>query len=90
LQGVLGYPTPEYHHLPLVLDLYGEKLSKQTQATAINTASDAAVLQALQTAALHLGLNAIGYGQDQTVAEWLLRATYAWTDRTKVRGPTQN
>jgi len=27
LQGVLGYATPQYRHLPLVLDPYGEKLS---------------------------------------------------------------
>jgi glutamyl-Q tRNA(Asp) synthetase len=83
LQGVLGYSRPQYRHLPLVLDPHGEKLSKQTQATQINTANDAAVLQALQAAALHLGLSEMSDGQDQTIAEWLLRATHAWTDRTK-------
>jgi glutamyl-Q tRNA(Asp) synthetase len=83
LQRVLGYTTHQYRHLPLVLDPHGEKLSKQTQATQINTTSDAAVLQALQAAALHLGLSGLGGGQDQTIAEWLLRATHAWTDRTK-------
>ena len=90
LQRVLDYPTPQYHHLPLVLDSHGEKLSKQTQATQIKTANDAAVLQALQAAALHLGLNAIGSGEGQTIAEWLLRATHAWTDRTKRLSPTKN
>jgi glutamyl-Q tRNA(Asp) synthetase len=90
LQSVLAYPRPQYRHLPLVLDSHGEKLSKQTQATPINTTSDAAVLDALQAAALHLGLNAIGNGQDQTVAEWLLQATYAWADRTKQLSRTQN
>jgi glutamyl-Q tRNA(Asp) synthetase len=83
LQGVLGYATPQYRHLPLVLDPHGEKLSKQTLATQINTASDTAVLQALQAAAMHLGLNGISNGQGQTIAEWLLQATNAWTDRTK-------
>jgi glutamyl-Q tRNA(Asp) synthetase len=90
LQGVLGYPTPHYRHLPLVLDPHGEKLSKQTQAIEINTASDAAVLQALQAAALHLGLNGISNGQGQTIAEWLLQATHAWAARAKERDPTQN
>jgi glutamyl-Q tRNA(Asp) synthetase len=90
LQGILDLPTPQYRHLPLVLDPHGEKLSKQTQATQINTASDVAVLQALQAAALHLGLRNLNDGQDQTIAEWLLQATHAWTDRTKQISHTQN
>jgi glutamyl-Q tRNA(Asp) synthetase len=90
LQGVLNLPTPQYRHLPLVLDPHGEKLSKQTQATEINTTSDAAVLQALQAAALHLGLRNLTDREDQTIAEWLLQATHAWTDRTKQISRTQN
>jgi glutamyl-Q tRNA(Asp) synthetase len=73
-----------------VLDPHGEKLSKQTHATQIDTASDVAVLQALQTAALHLGLSGLGAGQNQTIAEWLLQATHAWSDRTKQISRTPN
>jgi glutamyl-Q tRNA(Asp) synthetase len=90
LQGILDYSTPQYRHLPLVLDPHGEKLSKQTQATEINTASQGAVLQALQAAALHLGLRNLSDRQGQTIAEWLLQATHAWTDRTKQLSRTQN
>ncbi len=90
LQGVLGYSTPQYRHLPLVLDPHGEKLSKQTRATEVNTASDAAVLDALQAAALHLGLSGLSDLQGQTIAEWLLQATHAWTDRTRQISRTQN
>jgi glutamyl-Q tRNA(Asp) synthetase len=90
LQGVLGYPRPQYHHLPLVLDPHGEKLSKQTQATEINTTNSATVLQALQAAALHLGLSGLGDGQGQTIAEWLLQAKHAWVDRTKELSRTNN
>ncbi len=32
LQGVLGYPTPRYLHVPVVVNGAGEKLSKQTKA----------------------------------------------------------
>jgi len=35
LQQLLGLPTPEYLHLPAVLNPHGEKLSKQTQARAL-------------------------------------------------------
>lgn len=36
LQGLLGYSTPSYIHLPLLTNRQGEKLSKQTHARAIN------------------------------------------------------
>ncbi|MEI8385626.1 MAG: tRNA glutamyl-Q(34) synthetase GluQRS [Nitrosomonadaceae bacterium] len=36
LQHLLGYLTPAYMHLPLVTNTQGEKLSKQTQAAAID------------------------------------------------------
>ncbi len=36
LQQLLGYPLPQYMHLPVVTNAKGEKLSKQTNAAPIN------------------------------------------------------
>jgi glutamyl-Q tRNA(Asp) synthetase len=57
LQKQLSYPQPHYLHLPLVLDGNNEKLSKQTNATAIACNSPGEALEALQSAARHLGLD---------------------------------
>ncbi|QWE15054.1 tRNA glutamyl-Q(34) synthetase GluQRS [Polynucleobacter sp. AP-Sving-400A-A2] len=78
LQRVLEYETPSYLHLPLVLDGYGEKLSKQTLASAIHTENAQQALQELRKAARHLGLRDLPYGKDASIAEWLLAATQAW------------
>ena len=37
LQRKLGFATPQYAHLPVLLNADGEKLSKQTQAAPIST-----------------------------------------------------
>jgi glutamyl-Q tRNA(Asp) synthetase len=78
LQRVLGYHTPQYLHLPLVLDEHGEKLSKQTLATQINTQDEKHALAELRKAAQHLGLRGLPDGENITIAEWLLAATRAW------------
>ena len=78
LQEILGYKRPEYLHLPLVLDEYGEKLSKQTLATQINTQDEKHSLMELRKAAKHLGLQNLPDGENVTIAEWLLAATHAW------------
>ncbi len=44
LQQRLGLPTPSYAHLPVVVNAAGEKLSKQTQATAVEPSADNALL----------------------------------------------
>jgi len=78
LQEALGYQRPKYLHLPLVLDEYGEKLSKQTLATQINTQDDEHSLIELRKAGKHLGLQNLPDGKNVTIAEWLLAATHAW------------
>ena len=78
LQEILGYQRPEYLHLPLVLDEHGEKLSKQTLATQINTQDERRALMELRKAATHLGLKNLPEGENITIAEWLLAATQAW------------
>jgi glutamyl-Q tRNA(Asp) synthetase len=37
LQQLLGFPTPTYMHVPVIVDHHGYKLSKQTLATAVDT-----------------------------------------------------
>jgi len=78
LQKVLGYHTPQYLHLPLVLDEHGEKLSKQTLASQINTQNAKSSLAELRKAGQHLGLKNLPDGESITIAEWLLAATHAW------------
>ncbi len=79
LQSILRYQVPTYLHLPLVLDEHGEKLSKQTLATAIHTQTKEEALQELRKAAIHLGLRNLPDGNSISIAEWLLAATRAWS-----------
>ncbi|MBB5391432.1 MULTISPECIES: tRNA glutamyl-Q(34) synthetase GluQRS [unclassified Herbaspirillum] len=54
LQGLLGYPTPRYLHVPLLMNDVGEKFSKQNGAQAIDLHRP---LDELQRAATFLGLD---------------------------------
>ena len=54
LQRCLGVPAPTYLHVPVVVNEYGEKLSKQTGATALDSGTPVATLT---QAARHLGLD---------------------------------
>ncbi len=76
LQQALRLPTPRYLHVPLVLNPNGEKLSKQSGATPVDTTN---VLAELNRAALHLGLPAFS---PHSIKEFMERAIKAWRERT--------
>ena len=44
LQQQLGFSTPAYMHVPVIVDEQGYKLSKQTQATAVDLSSPHCVI----------------------------------------------
>lgn len=44
LQRLLDLPTPRYAHLPVAIDIQGQKLSKQTHAAAIDAADASALI----------------------------------------------
>jgi glutamyl-Q tRNA(Asp) synthetase len=75
LQGLLGLPTPRYMHVPVLTNERGEKLSKQTGATALDISRP---LDGLMTAARFLQLS---LSRPQTLAEFWEAAVAAWSER---------
>jgi glutamyl-Q tRNA(Asp) synthetase len=81
LQRCLGAPTPSYLHVPVVTNREGEKLSKQTGATALDASRP---LDALHAAARHLNLDVSADGQMHTSLDAFYgAATRAWARRYK-------
>ena len=78
LQRLLGYPTPRYLHVPVVRAADGQKLSKQTGATALAADTEAAALAVLGQSAAFLGLDVPP--QSSLPAFWDC-ATAAWARR---------
>jgi glutamyl-Q tRNA(Asp) synthetase len=76
LQQCLSLPTPRYLHVPVVNDAHGEKLSKQTEAQAID---DAHPLAALAAASRHLGL--LRAGEATTLDAFYRIAATEWAAR---------
>lgn len=72
LQRLLGLPELHYLHTPLVMGRDGHKLSKQNDATPLDTTQP---LRCLADAGRVLELPAI---HAPTVSEWLTTATQAW------------
>jgi glutamyl-Q tRNA(Asp) synthetase len=79
LQQSLGYQTPSYLHLPLVTNDAGEKLSKQTKATAIDIAHSELIRASLCRAANHLGLQNDPIGE--SITQWLNLKVQEWRER---------
>jgi glutamyl-Q tRNA(Asp) synthetase len=72
LQRALGYPVPAYLHFPIAANASGEKLSKQTQAPAVDSrAAPGLIAAALQ----FLGQPRTASGKP---AEMLAQAASAW------------
>jgi glutamyl-Q tRNA(Asp) synthetase len=79
LQRLLDYPTPRYMHVPLVLNAQGEKLSKQTGATALDLDDPLAELR--RTARfLQLQMDSAN-----SIAEFWQQALNGWAQRFDIR-----
>ncbi len=82
LQRALGLPTPRYLHVPIVTNVAGEKLSKQTGAQPLDR-SDA--LGELERAWQHLGFPPLGADSKE---DFLRRAIELWRARWVTRIPS--
>ena len=75
LQQLLGLPTPRYAHLPVAVNVMGEKLSKQTLAAPITPENPVAILNA---ALVFLGQDAIADCAPQDTKSFWKRAIAGW------------
>jgi glutamyl-Q tRNA(Asp) synthetase len=75
LQQQLGCPTPRYAHLPVAVNVVGEKLSKQTLAPAVDAA---APVPLLNDALAFLGQPRIADCAPQDIAAFWPRAIAGW------------
>lgn len=70
LQHRLGYPTPAYAHLPVVINAAGEKLSKQTLAAPVDAVAP--------TTALLMALNFLGQNPPDALRRASLAEIWTW------------
>ena len=78
LQRALGYPTPAYAHLPLVVNADGSKLGKRDGALPLPALDDACVRETLALALHHLGIEGTPEGTPGEMLELAItRMTYA-------------
>ncbi len=74
LQRALGYPTPEYAHVRLVVSPDGSKLGKRDGALPLPTLDEARVRETLALALQHLGIEGTFEGTPKEMLETALRA----------------
>lgn len=67
LQQLLGFATPRYAHLPVAVNVVGEKLSKQTLAAPIDTSNPVPMLNA---ALVFLGQDIVDCAPQDTASFW--------------------
>ncbi|PNS09796.1 tRNA glutamyl-Q(34) synthetase GluQRS [Solilutibacter silvestris] len=84
LQRLLGYPTPDYAHLPLLVDRLGHKLSKSSAAHPIDRGDP---LPALRDAWRQLGQQEFAATPHATSHEWLHDAVERFVPSRVPRGP---
>ena len=77
LQRLLGYPTPTYLHIPVAVNALGQKLSKQTLASAVTAATDAPQIL-LMSALRFLGQSTAGLDAASTPGGFLAVASRQW------------
>ena len=75
LQQLLGYDTPRYAHLPVAVNVMGEKLSKQTLAAPVDSTDP---VPALNTALAFLGQDPFTDCAPQDTAGFWKRAIAGW------------
>ncbi len=75
LQRLLGLPTPAYAHLPVAVNAYGEKLSKQTLAPAVSADKPVLVLRDVLG---FLGQDLPEEARDASLADLLRLAVTQW------------
>ena len=80
LQQMLGFPSPNYMHIPLILDAQGNKLSKQNKAEPLWPKSQQEIFNCLKIVAQHLGLK-LPSSQPHHLSDWLNFAVSAWRDQ---------
>jgi glutamyl-Q tRNA(Asp) synthetase len=73
LQRALGLPTPAYYHLPIVVNADGQKLSKQTGAAAVTSATSGAATAVLGLLGLTVPAELIG-ARPGTQWQWALES----------------